>query len=71
MKRTNIVLDEKLIQAAKKLSGLKTQREVVDTALRLLVQQKNQAAMIRRMSGAGWEGDLDAMRRNRFPDDAR
>jgi Arc/MetJ family transcription regulator len=70
MKRTNIVLDEKLVRAAKKLSGLKTQREVVDTALRLLVQQKNQAVMIRRLTGMGWEGNLDEMRRDRFPDDA-
>jgi Arc/MetJ family transcription regulator len=68
MKRTNIVLDPKLIRAAKKLSGLKTHREGVDIALRLLVQQKNQAAMIRQLSGVGWAGNFNVMRRNRLSD---
>jgi Arc/MetJ family transcription regulator len=69
MKRTNIVLDPKLMRAAKKLSGLKTQREVVDTALRLLVRQKKQAAMIHRLIGVGWEGNRDQMRCDRLPDE--
>jgi Arc/MetJ family transcription regulator len=35
--RTNIVIDEGLMRKAKKLSTLKTKREVVESALRLLV----------------------------------
>jgi len=30
MKRTNIVIDEKLVEAGLKATGLKTQRELVD-----------------------------------------
>ncbi len=71
MKRTNIVLNESLVKEALKLSGIKTRREVVDAALQMLVRQKKQVRMIRRLKGIGWEGDLDQMRRNRFSDDVR
>lgn len=36
--RTNIVLDEKLVRAAMKLSGAKTKREAVHIALERLVK---------------------------------
>lgn len=40
--RTNIALDGALIDRAKRLTGLKTQRAVVDEALRTLVRLKEQ-----------------------------
>lgn len=40
MKRTNIVLDEGLVEEARRLTGIKTTREVVDEALRVLVRVK-------------------------------
>jgi Arc/MetJ family transcription regulator len=40
MKRTNIVLDESLVEEARKLTGIKTTREVVDQALRVFVRVK-------------------------------
>jgi Arc/MetJ family transcription regulator len=40
--RTNIVLDDKLVRAAMKATGAKTKREVVDLALRGLIQTKAQ-----------------------------
>ncbi len=39
--RTNIEIDDKLIQQAKKISGLKTKKEVVNKALREFVQKHN------------------------------
>ena len=36
--RTNIVIDDKLIAEAMKLSGAKTKREAVEDSLRLMVQ---------------------------------
>lgn len=41
--RTNIVLDDKLVKRAMKVTGAKTKREVVDIALRRLVNDKDQA----------------------------
>lgn len=41
LKRINIELDEELIAQAMKLTGAKTKREVVETALRELVRAKS------------------------------
>jgi len=40
MLRTNIELDEKLVDEALKLTHMKTKRELVDFALRELVRKK-------------------------------
>lgn len=69
MKRTNIVLDEKLAQRALKLTGLKTYRELVDHALREVVRQADLSKAILGLEGkVEWEGDLNAMRRGRHFD---
>lgn len=65
--RTNIVIDDELVAKAKELYGIETTREVVDFALRRLVGQGSREGL-RRLRGIGWEGDLDEMRRTRFPD---
>ncbi len=40
--RTNIVIDEQLMQEALDLTGYKTKRKVVDESLKLLVTMKKQ-----------------------------
>lgn len=67
MTRTNIVLDESLIGKAKRLTGLKTMREVVDCALRELVRHRRQKDILRLRGRVNWEGDLADMRRARYP----
>ena len=63
--RTNIVLDDKLIARAQKLTGIKTKREVVHEALRLLVLL-NEQAQIRTLRGKlPWDGNLNDQRRSR------
>lgn len=63
--RTNIVLDDKLIARAKKLTGIKTKREVVHEALRLLILL-NEQAEIRVLRGKlTWDGDLANQRQSR------
>jgi Arc/MetJ family transcription regulator len=59
--RTNIDIDDALMQAAMEASGKKTKKETVEEALRLFVRRK-QLAALRELRGLGWEGDLDAMR---------
>lgn len=61
--RTNIVIDDELMKEAMQLSGLKTKREVVEEALRTLVRLKRQEGILE-LKGIGWDGDLDAMRRD-------
>ena len=54
--RTNIVIDDKLIERAQELTGIKTKREVVNEALRLMVLS-NEQAKIRSMCGKlPWDG---------------
>ena len=63
--RTNIVLDDNLIARAQKLTGIKTKREVVHEALRLLILL-NEQAEIRTMRGKlPWDGNLDNQRQSR------
>jgi len=62
--RTNIVIDDRLIREAMQATGARTKREAVDLALQTLVRFKRQQRL-RALRGAGWEGDLDAMRRDR------
>ncbi|MFP4032996.1 MAG: type II toxin-antitoxin system VapB family antitoxin [Desulfococcaceae bacterium] len=60
--RTNLEIDDALMEEARSLSQLKTQKAVVEAALKLLVQIKKQE-QIRALRGQlHWEGDLDAMR---------
>lgn len=66
MGRTNIVLDDRLVEQAMKLSGAKTKKQVVDLALRELVARGSVYRALRRLKGKlPWEGDIDAWRRPR------
>ncbi len=62
--RTNIVIDDALMGEAIKLSGLKTKRETVEEALRLLIQINRQKKVRRLRGKLRWEGSLDEMRRD-------
>ncbi len=64
--RTNIDIDEQLIREAMKLTGSATKREAVDSALRLMVRMKRQEKMRELRGKLHWDGDLKAMRRDRF-----
>lgn len=63
--RTNIVLDDELIDRARKLTGLKTKKQVVQEALRLLIQLKEQEGVRALRGKLHWDGDLDEMRQGR------
>ena len=62
--RINIVIDDDLMSEAMKLSGLKTKKDAVETALRLLVSIKKQENIRKLRDNLPWNGDLDAMRRD-------
>ena len=60
--RTNIVIDDDLINEAMTLSKIKTKKAVVETGLKLLVQIKKQERLKSLRGKLEWDGDLDAMR---------
>jgi len=62
--RTNIVIDDKLMQESLRATGLKTKREVVELGLRTLLRLRQQEAIRRFRGKLAWEGDLDAMRKD-------
>ena len=65
MSRTNIDIDEALIRKARKLTRLKTKREIVDRALNLLVRSESRKGILRYYRAGIWNGDLKSSRRNR------
>jgi Arc/MetJ family transcription regulator len=65
MGRTNIEIDESLVRKARKLTRLKTKREIVDKALELLVRSESRKGILRHYGMGIWRGDLKAMRKNR------
>ncbi len=65
MKRTNIVLDEKLVRDGLKTTGMKTRRALVDYALRELVRREKQVDLLALKGKVRWTGDLNQMRTTR------
>ena len=66
--RTNIVIDDTLLQEAMQATGLTTKRAVVEAGLRLLVEIKAHTEIRRLRGKIAWEGDLDEMRLGRVED---
>jgi Arc/MetJ family transcription regulator len=60
--RTNIDIDDELVQSVMNRYGLKTKREAVELALRRLVGEPLSLDDALAMEGSGWEGDLEQMR---------
>jgi Arc/MetJ family transcription regulator len=64
--RTNIVLDDKLVERAQKLTGIKTKREVVQEALRTLILLREQAEIRNLRGKLLWDGNLNDQRLSRI-----
>jgi len=64
--RTNVEIDDTLMQEAPRLSGLKTKRAVIDAALRMFVRVQRQADILDLAGKVHWEGNLDESRERRF-----
>jgi Arc/MetJ family transcription regulator len=65
MKRTNVVLDEKLVQDCIKATGIKTQKALIDHALRELLRHENQIRILELKGHISWDGNLDEWRQGR------
>jgi Arc/MetJ family transcription regulator len=63
--RTNIVVDDALMDEALRLSGLPTKRAVVEAGLRMLIAVKRQAGVRRLRGRVRWRSDLGSSRRGR------
>jgi Arc/MetJ family transcription regulator len=62
MVRTNVVVDEELLDEVMERYGLRTKRDAIEFALRALTRSGDPSALIQRLEGGGWEGELDSLR---------
>ncbi len=62
--RTNIVIEDALMEEAIVLSGNKTKKETVEQALRLMIQILKQSSIRSFRGKLSWEGDLESMRKD-------
>ena len=60
--RTNIELDDVLVNQAIKLSKLRTKREVIQEALKSYVASMKKRQMLNLKGRVSWEGNLKEMR---------
>lgn len=63
--RMNVVLNDNLIECARRLTGIKTKREVIHDALRTFVLLREQVGIRRLRGKLHWEGNLAGLRESR------
>ena len=62
--RTNIVIDDKLMNDTLKATGLKTKREAVELGLKTLLRLNKQQELKRLRGRVQWVGDIEKMRKD-------
>ncbi|MBK7491384.1 MAG: type II toxin-antitoxin system VapB family antitoxin [Nitrosomonas sp.] len=60
--RTNIVIDDELMNEVIKLTGAKTKKEAVELGLLTLIRIKKQEEIKRHRGKLKWDGNLDDMK---------
>jgi Arc/MetJ family transcription regulator len=60
--RTNVVINDDLMESALKTSGIKTKKGVIEEGLKLLVQLKKQEKVKGFRGKLKWIGSLEEMR---------
>ena len=63
--RTNVVLDEELVQKCLNATGIKTRKNLIDYALKEILRHENQKKILELKGTVDWEGDLESWRENR------
>jgi len=65
MARTNLDLDDRLIEAGLRITKCKTKKELVNLALKELVSKKGRKGLLELEGKVVWEGDLSQLRKGR------
>lgn len=63
MGRTNVVLDDELVDACQKATGIKTRKSLIDHALRELLRHESQKKILDLKGKIHWEGNLNEWRK--------
>ena len=62
MARISLEIDEKACAEVMRRYGIKTKKEAINFALRILAGERLSSEEISFFQGIGWDGDLDEMR---------
>ena len=65
MGRTNVVLDDDLVEKCQKETGIPTVRALIDHALHELLRHKRQKKVLELKGAVRWQGDLEKWRAGR------
>ncbi|MDZ7678041.1 MAG: type II toxin-antitoxin system VapB family antitoxin [Acidimicrobiales bacterium] len=65
MARTNIDIDDEACERVMARYHLRSKRDAVNLALRLVAGEALDLEQARQLRGSGWDGDLDEMRASR------
>lgn len=65
MKRTNLVLDEELLETATRLLGAKTYSAAVNQALKEAIRSVKARGLSEFIGSGVWQGDLSQMREDK------
>jgi Arc/MetJ family transcription regulator len=68
MSRTNVDLDDALVERVMRRYRVSTKRAAIDLALRRLDLEPMSRQEALEMQGTGWEGDLDELRGSWLPE---
>ena len=63
--RTNVVIDDDLMEEALLLSGFRTKKAAIEAGLRLLIKFSRQEQVRNLRGKLKWSGDLEKMRTDR------
>ena len=61
--RTNIEIDNSLMEKAKRITKKKTKKEIIDLALRTYIKVNERKKILNLFGKIEWEGDLNRMRK--------
>lgn len=62
--RTNVIIDDELMEQALKSGGYRTKKSAIEDGLRLLVHMNSQKKLRTLRGKIHWEGDLEEMRKD-------
>ena len=66
MGRTNIVLDDKLLEQCQKATGISTKKALINHALQELLRHSRQKKILELKGNVSWSGNLGEMRKKRI-----
>jgi hypothetical protein len=63
--RTNVVINDELMESALKVSGKSTKKDTIEEGLKLLIKMKSQERIKSFRGKLNWSGNLEEMRMDR------